>query len=271
MTILVLGGTGKTGRPLVENLRARGADVRVATRRSGTRFDWSDQDTWAAAVEGASTVYLVAPYEPESAAIFVKQAVEAGVRRFVALSGRDVDRFPAEYFQGMAAGERAVRDSGVEWTILRPNNFNQNFDDPDIWLAPLRDGRLALPIGDTPEPFIDARDIAAVAAVALTEDGHHEQVYTLSGPQALTFGAVVDTIAKASGRSIRYEELTPEQYRDELLAQGAPEEAAAEINAMFTEMRGGLYAEPRDGVQRVLGRDPIDFDSYVSATVTAWR
>ncbi|ALG13645.1 NAD(P)H-binding protein [Kibdelosporangium phytohabitans] len=271
MTILVLGGTGKTGRRLVETLRGRGEDVRVATRRSGTRFDWADQDTWAGAVAGASAVYLLAPHEPDLAEVFVKQATEAGVRRFVALSARDVDRFPREYFQGMAAAEQAVRGSGAEWTIVRPNNFNQNFDDPEIWLAPLRDGRLALPIGDTPEPFVDTQDIADVAAVALTEDGHHEQVYTLSGPRAITFGDVVATIAEAAGRSIRYEQLTPEQYREEVMAQGAPEGAAAEINAMFTEMRSGLYAEPRDGVQRVLGRDPIDFDTYVAATVAAWR
>nr|WP_042195673.1 NAD(P)H-binding protein [Kibdelosporangium sp. MJ126-NF4]CEL22147.1 hypothetical protein [Kibdelosporangium sp. MJ126-NF4]CTQ92928.1 hypothetical protein [Kibdelosporangium sp. MJ126-NF4] len=271
MTIVVLGGTGKTGRRLVDTLRARDEDVRVATRSSGTRFDWFDQGTWTAAVEGASAVYLVAPHDPEPVGMFVKQAAAAGVRRFVALSGRDIDRVPTDYFRGMRAAEQAVRDSGAEWTILRPNNFNQNFDDPEIYLGPLRDGRLALPIGDTPEPFVDAQDIADVAAVALTENGHHEQVYTLSGPRALTYGEAVDTIAKASGRSIRFEDLTPEQYRDELLAQGAPEEAAAEVNGMFTVMRGGLFAEPRDGVQRALGRDPIDFGTYVAATVSAWR
>lgn len=271
MTILVLGGTGKTGRRLVSTLRERGEDVRIATRSSGTRFDWSDQDTWAAAVAGVSAVYLIAPQEPRAAELFTAQATQAGVRRFVALSGRDIDQFPHEYFQGMRAGEQAVRDSGAEWTILRPNNFNQNFDDPEIWLGALRDGRLALPIGDTPEPFVDTQDIADVAAAALTEDGHHEQVYTLSGPRAVPFGEAVAAIAKASGRAIRYEELTPAQYRDELVAQGVPEEAAEEINSMFTGMRAGVYTEPRDGVQRVLRRDPIDFDTYVARTVSAWR
>ncbi|MCA2229607.1 NmrA family NAD(P)-binding protein [Nonomuraea aurantiaca] len=270
MTIVVLGGTGKTGRHLVDTLRGRGEDVRVATRSSGTRFDWFDQSTWAATVAGASALYLVWPDAPEHAEVFVKQATEAGVRRFVALSAREIDEFPG-YFLGMAAAERAVRDSGAEWTIIRANNFNQNFDDPQIWLAPLREGRLALPIGDTPEPFIDTQDIADVAAAALTQDGHHEQVYTLSGPRALTFGAAVAAIAKASGRSIRYEELTPEQYRDELLAQGVSEEAAAELDALFAGMRAGLYTEPHDDVRRVLGRAPIAFDAYVARTVSAWR
>jgi len=263
--ILVLGGTGKTGRRLVRTLRAAGRTVRAASRRGEVRFDWSDQDTWAAAVEGASAVYLVAPEDPARARPFVKLAAEAGVRRFVALSGRAIDRF-TNLFPGMVAAERAVRESGAEWTVIRPNNFNQNFDE-DGWLAPIRAGRLALPMGAVPEPFVDAQDIADVAAVLLTEDGHHERVYDLSGPTAITFATAVATIARATGRDIRYVELTPEEYRAELLAEGASEEAAAELNEMYAGMRAGYLAEPADGVRQVLGRDPIDFDTYVAS---AW-
>lgn len=263
MTILVLGGTGKTGRRLVDTLRAQGKTVRAASRSGETRFDWSDQDTWPAALDGATAVYLIAPADPALADIFVKQATAAGVRRFVALSGRGIDKFPAEFFQGMAAAERAVRDSGAEWTIIRPNNFSQNFDE-DYWLEPLQAGRLALPAGAVPEPFIDAQDIADVAAVLLTSDGHHGKVYDLSGPRAITFEAAVAKIAEASGKDIRYVELTPEQYRAELLDMGASEDIAAELNALFDGMRAGLYAEPADGVRQVLGREPIDFDTYVA-------
>ncbi|KAK1185058.1 NAD(P)H-binding protein [Streptomyces sp. NBS 14/10] len=271
-TILVLGATGKTGRRLVHTLRAAGRTVRAASRSGEIRFDWSDQDTWPPALEGVSAVYLMAPEDPAPAQIFVKQATEAGVGRFVALSGRGIDQVPADFFQGMAAAERAVRESGAQWTILRPNNFNQNFDDDAVWRAPLRDGRLALPMGSVPEPFIDAQDIADVAAAALTSDGHHGQVYDLSGPRALTFGTAVATIAEAAGRPIRYVELTPEEYRAELLAEGVSEEAAAELNALFAGMRAGHFAEPADGVRRVLGRDPVDFDTYATraAAADAW-
>lgn len=264
--IVVLGATGKTGRRLVKTLREAGKPVRAASRSSETRFDWSDQDTWPAVLAGASAVYLVAPGDPAPIPTFVKQATEAGVSRFVALSGRELDKFPTEFFQGMHAAEQSVRDSGVEWTILRPNNFSQNFDE-DAFHEPLLAGRLGLPIGAVPEPFIDVRDIADVAAAALTTDGHHEQVYDLSGPRALTFATAVEKIAKASGRTIDYVELTPNEFRDERLAEGWPESAAAELNALFTGMRAGLYTEPRDGVQRALGRDPIDFDTYVAG---AW-
>ncbi|ADI05042.1 NmrA family protein [Streptomyces bingchenggensis BCW-1] len=268
---MVLGATGKTGRRLVHTLRTAGRTVRAASRSGEIRFDWSDQDTWPTALEGASAVYLIAPEDPALAPIFVKQATEAGVARFVALSGRGIDQVPVDSFQGMTAAEQAVRDSGAQWTILRPNNFNQNFDD-DVWRAPLRDGRLALPIGSVPEPFIDAQDIADVAAAVLTSDGHHGQVYDLSGPRALTFGTAVATIAKAAGRPIRYVELTPEEYRAELLAEGVSEEAAAELNVLFAGMRAGHFAEPADGVRRVLGRDPVDFDTYATraAAAGAW-
>ncbi|HEX6354297.1 NAD(P)H-binding protein [Actinophytocola sp.] len=264
--IVVLGATGKTGRRLVRTLRDAGEPVRPASRSSEARFDWTDQDTWPAVLDGASAVYLVAPGEPEPVHAFVKQATEAGVRRFVALSARALDEFSTEFFQGMHAAEQAVRSSGVEWTILRPNNFSQNFDE-DVFHAPLLAGRLALPIGAVPEPFIDVRDIADVAAAALSTDGHHEKVYDLSGPRALTFAAAVEKIATASGRTIHYEELTPDEFRDELLAEGLDEHTAAELNALFAGMRAGLSSEPRDGVRQVLGRAPIDFDTYVSG---AW-
>ncbi|MEU0806245.1 NAD(P)H-binding protein [Streptomyces sp. NPDC005970] len=269
--ILVLGGTGKTGRRLVRTLRAAGEHVRAASRSGEVRFDWSDQDTWQTALDGASAVYLMAPEDPALAQVFVKRATEAGVGRFVALSGRGIEQVSADAFQGMAAAEQAVRDSGARWTILRPNNFSQNFDE-DVWHAPLRDGRLALPIGSMPEPFIDAQDIADVAAAVLTTDGHHGQVYDLSGPRALTFEAAVATIAEAAGRPMRYVELTPEEYQAELLAEGFPEEAVRELDALFAIMRAGHFTEPGDGVRRVLGREPIDFGAYAAraAAAGAW-
>ena len=127
-------------------------------------------------------------------------------------------------------------------------------------------------MGATPEPFVDAQDIADVAATLLTSPGHHEQVYDLSGPRALTFATAVATIAEATGRPIRYVQLTPEQYRAELLAEGLPPEVVTAMDVLFAGMRAGHLAEPADGVRRVLGRDPLDFDTYVAraAAAGAW-
>ncbi|RFU84377.1 SDR family NAD(P)-dependent oxidoreductase [Streptomyces triticagri] len=256
--ILVLGATGKTGRRLVARLRdTGGARVRAASRSGETAFDWTRPDTWEPAFAGAGAVYLVAPDDPSPVREFVQRATESGVRRFVALSGHGIEKAGPDFGQGMVAGEEAVRTSGVEWTVLRPNNFFQNFDE-DLWLPPLRAGRLALPIGAMPEPFIDADDVAAVAAKTLTEDGHAGRVYELSGPRALTFAEATRTIAEAAGRPIRYEELTPAAHRAELVAEGWPEAAADALGAMFALHRAGHTAEVTDDVHRVLGRPPAD-------------
>ncbi|WP_101787505.1 NAD(P)H-binding protein [Nonomuraea indica] len=269
--ILVLAATGKTGRRLVRRLRAAGETVRAASRTGEARFDWTRPDSWQAAVTGASAVYLVAPDDPAPVNDFVKQAVEAGVGRFAVLSGRGIEHVRGGFGEGMVAAEEAVRGSGAEWTILRANNFNQNFDE-DLWHQPLMSGRLALPIGDVPEAFVDVEDVAEVAAAVLTGDGHAGQVYELSGPRGLTFAEAVETIARAAGRAVRYEELTPEAYRAELLAAGYPEVAADALNVLFALHRAGHTAEPVDGVRRVLGRDPLAFETYAAraAEAGAW-
>ncbi|MFI7024371.1 NAD(P)H-binding protein [Micromonospora sp. NPDC049900] len=269
--ILVIGGTGKTGRRLVRALRASGERVRAASRSGEVLFDWTQPDTWQPAVAGASAVYLIAPADPAVADDFVSRAVTWGVGRFVALSGRGIDRIDREFSPSMLGAEEAVRASDAHWTIIRPNNFHQNFDE-DLWRQPLVEGRLALPMDATPEPFVDAQDIADVAATLLTEDGHHGQVYELSGRRALTFAEAVATIAEVSGRAIRYVELTPEEYRTEVLAEGWSEADAAALNLMFAGMRAGYLAQPTDTVRRLLGREPIDFDTYVehAASAGAW-
>ncbi|MGW5642340.1 NAD(P)H-binding protein [Saccharopolyspora sp. NPDC003752] len=270
-SILVLAATGKTGRRLVSTLRAAGEHVRAASRSGEVRFDWADRGTWPAALDGASAVYLVASENPALTTAFVENAVAAGVRRFVALSGRGIGLVPPEPFRSVVAAEEAVRDSGAQWSVIRPNNFNQNFDE-GLWRAPLRAGLLTLPIGPAPEPFIDVQDVADVAAALLTSDGHHGKVYELSGSRALTFAEAVEMMADAAGRPIRYAELTPEEYRAELVAGGAAEDEVEEADAMFAAMRAGHLAEPTDAVRQVLGRAPVEFGDYVAraAAAGAW-
>ncbi|MFB9430142.1 NAD(P)H-binding protein [Streptoalloteichus tenebrarius] len=268
---LVLGATGKTGRRVVRRLRAAGETVRAASRSGEVRFDWADRASWSAALNGVSAVYLVAPDDPAPVRDFVDEAVTAGVGRFVVLSGRGIDHIGPGFGEGMIEAERAVRASGVEWTIIRPNNFDQNFDE-DLWHAPLREGRLALPIGEVPEPFVDVEDVAEVAATLLTADGHAGRTYELSGPRGLTFGEVVDQVAAATGRVIRFESLTLPEYRAELLAAGVPEAGATALCAMFALHQTGVTSEPVDGVRSVLGREPATFEAYVArvAATGAW-
>ncbi|MFF1710366.1 NAD(P)H-binding protein [Streptomyces sp. NPDC058268] len=270
--ILVLGATGKTGRRLVPLLRDAGHTVRAASRSGETRFDWNDRSTWAPVLEGVSALYLVGPPEPEPIADFVDTAVAAGVRRFVVLSGRGVEVFKDSFEPSMAEAERVVRAADVDWTVIRPNNFSQNFDE-DIFATALLEGRLALPVGDVPEPFIDVEDIVEVAAALLTEEGHTGRTYELSGPRALSFPDAVAELAEASGRPMRFEHITPEAYVAELTAADVPADIARALADVLDWLKTGYNAAPVTGVRDVLGREPRDFSVYATAAAAsgAWN
>jgi uncharacterized protein YbjT (DUF2867 family) len=269
-TTLVLGGTGKTGRRVVERLLARGVPVRVGSRSGEPPFDWEDEATWAPALRDVESVYvtyypdLAVPDAVAAVRSFAELAVEGGVRRLVLLSGRGEEE--------AQRAERAVRDSGAEWTIVRCSWFSQNFSE-NYLLEPILSGEVALPAGDVPEPFVDAEDIADVADAALTEDGHAGQLYELTGPRLLTFAEAVGEIARVAGREIRYVPVSVEQYASMLAEHDVPPEYVWLLTYLFTEVLDGRNAHLTDGVQRALGREPRDFADYAreAAATGVWN
>jgi uncharacterized protein YbjT (DUF2867 family) len=260
---LVLGGTGKTGRRVVARLSAAGRPVRVGSRSGQPSFDWEDPATWPAVLEGVGAVYIAyypdvaAPGALETVGSFARLAVANGVRRLVLLSGRGESE--AEQT------EQAVRDSGAELTILRSTWFSQNFSE-DYMLGYVLSGEVTLPAGNTPEPFVDADDIADVAVAALTDDRHIGQIYELTGPRLLTFTQAVEEIAQAAGREIRYVPVSIEQHAAAAAEQGVPGEVIDFLTYLFSEVLDGRNAHLADGVQRALGRAPRDFREYARAT-----
>ncbi|WP_435109844.1 NAD(P)H-binding protein [Nocardiopsis synnemataformans] len=266
-TFLVTAGQGITGRRATRILREEGFTVRAASRSSEQYFDWLDQSSWSPALEGVDAVYLV-PFDPEPLTpAFVRSAVEAGVRRIVLLSGRGVDvpGYGGEGNDAVAyhlAGEEAVRASGVEWTIVRPGWFAQNFSEGFL-REDVLGGELRLPTADVPASFVDAEDIAAVAAAALTGAGHSGQVYELSGPRSLTMGEVASEISEGTGRDVRYVPLSPEGFVAELIRQGYAEEDARSFERTLSPIRLGLDSHLSGGVRRALGREPRDFTDFV--------
>src|ERR671913_1327014 len=207
---LVLGGTGKTGRRVVQRPQAVARPVGAAPPPATPPFDWDDQSTWAPALEGVGSVYVT--YYPDvaipgaAAAIgaFAELAVATGVRRLVLLSG------PGE--QGARRSEQALQQSGADWTIVRSAFMAQNFNE-SFFLEPVRAGEVAfLADPDLAEPFIDADDIADVAVAALTGDGHVGQLYEVTGPRLLGWAQAVAEIAAAAGRPIRYVPVSLEEY-----------------------------------------------------------
>jgi uncharacterized protein YbjT (DUF2867 family) len=257
-TVLVLGGTSKTGRRVVKRLEARGLPVRVGSRSGEPPFDWEDRSTWAPVLEGVGSAYIshyldALPGAAETVGSFAELAVANGVRRQVLLGGR-----------GEPEAERveaAARDSGAELTILRSTWFAQNFSEGaflDFVLA----GKVTLPAGDTPEPFVDVDDIADVAVAALTEEGYEGEVYELTGPRLLTFEEAVGEIARAANREIRYVPLSMPEFESLLAEQEVPAEYVWLLTYLFTEVLDGRNAYLTDGVQRALGREPRDFADY---------
>ncbi|WP_193045497.1 NAD(P)H-binding protein [Mycolicibacterium baixiangningiae] len=270
---LVLGATGKTGRRVAARLRLRGTPVRAASRSSQTLFDWSAPDTWNEALRGVTAAYVVPPPVPGPVHDFVARAQAAGVTRLALLSGRGADTYGDSTFGlDMRDAEDAVRASTLEWTILRSNNFDQNFDE-ERFHAPVVAGELALPAGDVPEPFIDIEDVADVAAKVLTEPGQHAgQTYELTGPRAITFAEAVDLIARATGRPITYKRVSPAEYTAALVEDGMSQQDAHHLTDMYVLMERGLIATTTDGVATVLGRPPRTFEDYVvrTAATGAW-
>jgi uncharacterized protein YbjT (DUF2867 family) len=269
-TILVTGATGKVGRRLVEILRAGGHDVRAVSRSTAIPLDWTDPSTWDAVLDGVDAVYIIPPDHPFPADEFVAAAVGAGVRRLVTQSGRRVDAL-AEYAGvgpeaiGMLAAQTAVQASGIEWTILQPNNFNENFSEGDYYPAVLA-GELALPLKDTTEPLIAVADIAAVAAAALTEDGHQGKVYELSGPESLSMDDAMAAVSAASGRPVTFRAETPEEHDEALRAAGLPKDLVMFLNLMYEFMRAGNMTTVTNDVEQVLGRKPITFAAWATET-----
>lgn len=275
-TVLVLGGTGKTGRRVAAGLEARGVTARVASRSGATRFDWADRATWGPALDGASAVYVVAPdlgtgtrETADEIGAFVRQAAAAGVRRAVLLSvpdGGSVDLADAH------AAERAVLDADLDGTVLRVHWFFQNFSE-DFLRDPVLAGELRLPTGQGRDGFIDAEDIAAVAVAALLEDGHAGRVYELTGPRLMTFGDAADEIARAAGVQVRHVPVSGDAFVRESTARGESEDAARLMAILYGKFARDELAALSDDVRTVLGRPPRDFADYAreAAAAGAWK
>ena len=264
--ILVLGGTGKTGSRVVCRLEARGLPVRVGSRSGELPFGWEERDTWAPVLEGVESVYvtyqpdLAVPGAAEAVRSFAGLAVENGVRRLVLLSGRGEE--------GAELGERAVMESGAEWTVLRSSFFAQNFSE-SFFLGPVLAGEVALPAGNVAEPFVDAEDIADVAAAALTEEGHAGELYELTGPRLLTFAEAVGEISHVTGKGIHYVSISAEEFASALSKDGVPSEVTNLLVYLFTEVLDGRNAHLTDGVRRALDSEPRDFDEYARDAAAA--
>jgi uncharacterized protein YbjT (DUF2867 family) len=270
--VLILGGTGRTGSLLAGKLARRGIAARTACRRGAdVRFDWDDPATHAEALAGVDRLYLVTPIlrvrYAEQVAGFLDLAEAAGVRHVTFLSAYNADQAPESIDIAAVEAGLAARQS-VTHSVLRPAWVMQNFSDDHL---PVINGVITAPSGGGAEAFVDADDIAAVAAETLLDPGAHAGAqYTLTGPQALTFGEAADIIAAVAGRPVFYNDIDQEAWISGALAAGVPADYALMLRWLTGAVIAGHGSVPGDDFEKVTGRKPATFREFAERNVHAW-
>jgi uncharacterized protein YbjT (DUF2867 family) len=260
---LVLGATAKTGRRVAEKLIAAGHDVRAVSRSTTPAFDWTDPTTWDDPLRDRDAVYvtfqpdLAVPGSDDIVASFAKRALMHGAKRIVMLSGRGEE--------AAHRAEDALRHSGADATVLRANWFFQNFNE-DLFLPYIQQGTLALPAGDTPEPFVDANDIAECAVACLLDERHIGKTYELSGPTAVTFAEVTKIISAVANHPVNFVPITLDDLDAGLAADGVPDDVRGLIHYLFAEVLDGRNSQPTNDVFEILGRQPNSLRNFVEET-----
>ncbi len=277
--LLVTGATGILGRRIVAAALQSGLAVRQAVRNpqranpaaEAVRFDYSQPETFAAALAGVSRLLLMAPpldpNAPAELGPLVSEAKAAGVRHIVFISAFGVNHNEQAPLRRV---EHIVMQSGIRYTILRPNFFMENFSEGFLSAGIRERGVIALAAGDGKTSFISAGDIAATVVSAF-ERNLTGQEYDLTGPEALDHAEVARIISSVSGRAIEYRPLTEEEMLAGARAMGMPEAAVQYLAALYAAVRAGLAAGVTDDVEKLTGRSPVRFTDFARAAADAWR
>lgn len=284
--IYVSAATGKVGREVVRALRERGLPLRALVRderRSSeilgrsvphTLVDYLDPASLRAVFHGAGKLFLAAPLSPDLALMernLIDAAAAAGVRHVVKLStlgvvepasGNEPRSYPLH-----RASEAYLEASGMAWTYLRPAPFMQNM----LQCAPalLKSGTYAGGWGRAVLPWIDLRDVAAVAAVALTGTGHEGRAYALTGSELLSLEDVASVLSEATGRTLTYHDMPPELARLAMIGRGLPEWVAGSVAEVMVEAQR-IRPQTTDVVRELTGREPRTFAAWARENVRAF-
>ncbi len=261
---LVIGGTGKTGSRVVKQLQKKGIEPRIGSRNAKPGFDWDDKQTWVEALSGIERMYVT--YYPDLAVPGAKEAItsltylakEMGVKKMVLLSGKGETE--AE------ACEEIVANSGIDYTIVRASWFNQNWSE-SFFLDSILSGDVALPMSDVLIPFVDAEDIAEVAATVLMDDTYNGRIVEVTGPELITFEKIVGTISEATNQELNLHKISLDTYLDGMRAAQIPGDVIWLIEYLFTH----VLANPANQVishdiEEILGRRAKTFAQYAEET-----
>jgi uncharacterized protein YbjT (DUF2867 family) len=283
-TILITGATGTIGSEVVKALAAKpGVTLRVAVRSAAKAekllapnvvpvdFDYDKPDTIAAAVKGVDRVFLLTPFaqnQVELAQLLIDAAKAAGVKHIVKLSATGADIEPGiQLGRWHRAIEKAIEASGVAYTFLRPSNFMDNFIH---YYPPAGDGNIYLPLGTGACAYIDARDIAAVAAAVLTEEGHYGKAYELSGPEALTTAEAAAAIGAVSKRDVHYVDVPDAAASKAMLDMQMPGWMVEAMMELHGIVKAGYASTVSPLVEKLTGKAPRTFAEFTRDHAAAW-
>ncbi|WP_199618124.1 SDR family oxidoreductase [Paenibacillus alkalitolerans] len=271
--ILVTGATGSVGYNVIRELHMSGCEVRALSRNpkkvsfpegvEATAGDLTKPETLQAALNGVEKVFWVLPLDADFN--FPKLARQHGVRHIVLLSALAVDFGSDNAIARLHLdAEQAVRESGADWTFLRPGGFMTNSFQ---WAHSIRsEGIVRIPFGDISTPSVDSRDIAAVAAKALSTDGHEGKIYSLTGPEPLTPRQQVHILSDLLGRDLGFETLPDDIARQYMLRQ-----MPAEIVDAFFDLNRQGFSTVLPTVEEVTGRAPFTFKQWATDHIDAFR
>lgn len=273
MRILVTGGTGKTGRRLASKLRAAGHEAVVASRsaESGVRFAWEEPSTHADAIRGVDAAYLLAPsgvFDLVTAMQpFIDRLIDARVGRLVLLSAASLE----EGGPMMGGVHAYLAAQAPRWTVLRPSWFMQNFSEQHHRETIVSEDAIYSAAGDGRVGWIDADDIAAVAATVLADETRENGDLVLTGPQALNYGALAAELGRATGRPITHHRLTVEELAARFVAAGMPPDYADTLAGMDGAIAAGEGDFTTTSVRDVTGAEAASFASFADANSAVWR
>lgn len=272
--VLVIGGTGKTGSRVAAKLQQRGFVVALGSKTKHgagvVHFDWTAPESFEPACAGVRAVYLIAPPGALNPApvmqAFIEKALQLQVTRFVLLSSSLLP----EDGPAMGTVHGFLRRNAPEWAVLQPSWFMQNFSEGFHRATIRNEGRIISATGSGAVPFINVDDIAEVAVRALIDRPSHDQAHLITGPQALTYREVAESIASVCGYPVRHENKSPQELASHWVGLGLPSDYATLLAGMDEAISGGAENRTTTTVESVTGRRPCSFIEFVRANAPAW-
>lgn len=273
--ILILGASGQVGSALAQRLSAQGHNVSKATSKAVTAADQvhinlATGEGLASAFQGVEKAFFMAPpgytNQDELLGPAFEQAKQQGVKKIVLMTAMGADADPSA---PMRKAEILLENLGIAYNIIRPNWFMQNFN--TFWIhGILSQQQILLPVGQAKGSFIDARDIAAVAAALLVNADFDNQAFNLTGGEALDHAQVAEILSEVTGKKIEYTEISPEAMREGLLGAGLPADYAEFLLLILGFFKAGYAAQITPEVEKITGQKPISFQQYAQDYKQAW-